>query len=70
MKSNQLQRDLKTITENKAKIKKISKGDVSGASIEIEYSEPASVDSYVYYTNAADRDADYVELNGLILVPA
>ena len=66
MKSRQLESDLKTILKNTDNIKSVTKGDVSGASIEIEYKEPVSIDSFVYYKNLADRDIDYSDLMKLI----
>jgi hypothetical protein len=52
--------DLKEIIENDYKI---SKGPVSGNSIEILY-DSTSV-SYVYYKNIEERDFDFDKLNEL-----
>lgn len=60
-----LQKDLNDIIKNIASIE-ISRGDVSGNSIEIFEKETKSESSYVYYDNSADRDNDYELLLELI----
>lgn len=60
-----LKNDLKELTE-KIKDIEISKGDVSGNSIEIIEVETNSQSSYVYYDRADDRDRDYELLLELI----
>ena len=66
MKNEQLKRDLKDILVNKSNIKSIQKSEVGGNSIEVEYREPISFDNYIYYTNEADRDLDFDELQNQI----
>ena len=53
-----LKNDLKELTQ-KVKDIEISKGDVSGNSIEITELETNSQSSYVYYDRVDDRDKDY-----------
>jgi hypothetical protein len=60
-----LQRDLKDITNNITGFE-ISKGDVSGYSIEITEKSTDSQSSYVYYDKDAERDNDYELLLELI----
>ena len=60
-----LKNDLKELSQ-KVKDIEISKGDVSGNSIEITELETNSQSSYVYYDRAGDRDRDYELLLELI----
>jgi hypothetical protein len=60
-----LKNDLKDITKNIAGFE-ISKGNVSGNSIEIIEKETQSESSYVYYDRDGDRDKDYELLLELI----
>ena len=60
-----LKNDLKELTE-KIKGIEITKGDVSGNSIEVTELETNSQSSYVYYDRVADRDRDYELLLELI----
>jgi hypothetical protein len=61
-----LKNDLKEIIGNPTNISKISKGDVSGNSIEVTFKNPQAFSSYTYYENESLRDADYQELERLI----
>lgn len=56
----------KELTKNKANIKLIFKGDVGGASIEIENTEPPSYNSYLYKDKISERDSDFIILTELI----
>jgi len=60
-----LKNDLKELTE-KVKNIEITKGDISGNSIEVTELETNSQSSYVYYDRDADRDRDYELLLELI----
>jgi hypothetical protein len=60
-----LKNDLKDITKNITGFE-ISKGNVSGNSIEIVEKETQSESSYVYYERDGDRDKDYELLLELI----
>jgi len=62
-----LNKDLKSIIENRVNIVSINAGSVSGESIEVETKEPFSIDSYVYYSNDSDRDSDLEILNKELL---
>jgi hypothetical protein len=53
-----LKNDLKNITKNIDGFE-ISKGNVSGNSIEITEKSTQSESSYVYYERDGDRDKDY-----------
>ena len=53
-----LKNDLKNITKNIDGFE-ISKGNVSGNSIEITEKNTQSESSYVYYERDGDRDKDY-----------
>jgi hypothetical protein len=57
-----LKNDLKEILTNPENIHYITKGSVSGYSIEICFKEPLSFSSYTYYNNEQLRDSDLVEL--------
>jgi len=61
-----LKNDLRNFLKNPNKIAKVWKGDVSGASIEIEETDPQSFSSYTYYENEKLRDEDFEELQTLI----
>lgn len=61
-----LKNDVKEILKNTNKIASVTKGEVSGFSIEIEEKEPQSFSSYTYYENEKLRDADFDELQTLI----
>jgi hypothetical protein len=61
-----LKRDLNEIVSNPKNITRVSKGDVSGNSIEVEFKEPVSFSSYTYYDNENNRDKDLTELENLI----
>jgi len=61
-----LKNDLKGILENTSNVASVTKGEVSGFSIEIEEKEPQSFSSYTYYENEKLRDADFDELQTLI----
>lgn len=56
-----LTREIKEITSNLYDIE-ITKGDVSGNSIEIYYKIKNTYTSYVYYKNIKKRDDDYDNL--------
>ncbi len=60
-----LKNDLKELKENVNNFE-ISKGDVSGNSIEIMDNTTQSQSSYVYYDRKGDRDKDYELLLELI----
>jgi hypothetical protein len=60
-----LKNDLKSLTENLNDLE-ISKGTVSGNSIEITEKSTQSESSYVYYERDGDRDKDYELLLELI----
>ena len=62
MKNGTLNYDLKGILANPKVI--ITKGDVSGNSIEICVNEPSYIDlgSFTYYGRVNDRDSDFNEL--------
>jgi hypothetical protein len=60
-----LKNDLKDLTE-KIKSIEITKGDISGNSIEIVEVASQSQSSYVYYDRVGDRDKDYDLLLELI----
>jgi len=68
LKNTSLKADLKTILKTLDNIKEIRKGSVSGYSIEIEYTEPTSVASYIYYETKAKRDADFKEIKKQVKV--
>ena len=61
-----LKKDLKELISNPNNITTIKKGDISGNSIEIEFKEPISFSSYVYYDNETNRDKDLTELETLL----
>lgn len=61
-----LKSDLKEILNNPTNIGNVSKGDVSGNSIEITFNEPLAFSSYTYYENESERDADFDVLQTLI----
>ncbi len=61
-----LKNDLKEILSNPSKIVSVSKGDVSGFSIEVEENDPQSFSSYTYHEDEKLRDADFDELQTLI----
>ena len=61
-----LKNDLKEILENPSNIASVTKGEVSGFSIEIEEKEPQSFSSYTYHEDEKLRDADFDELQTLI----
>lgn len=61
-----LKNDLKGILENTSNVASVTKGDVSGFSIEIEEKEPQSFSSYTYHEDEKLRDADFDELQTLI----
>ena len=60
-----LKNDLKDLTENVNKFE-VSKGSVSGNSIEVLDKETQSQSSYIYYDRNSDRDKDYELLSELI----
>jgi len=60
-----LERDLKELSNNITGFE-ITKGDVSGFSIEVVEIETNSQSSYVYYDRDAERDNDYELLLELI----
>jgi len=60
-----LKNDLKDLTENVNKFK-VSKGSVSGNSIEVLDKDTQSQSSYIYYDRNSDRDKDYELLLELI----
>jgi hypothetical protein len=53
-----LKNDIKELQKN-LKVIEITKGDVSGNSIEIYEKITKSYNSYVYYSRSIDRDKDY-----------
>jgi hypothetical protein len=61
-----LKNDLKNFLKNPNNIGEVRKGEVSGASIEVEEKDPQSFSSYTYYENEKLRDADFEELQTLI----
>jgi len=61
-----LKNDLKKILKDPTKFGKISKGDVSGFSIELEEKTPQSFSSYTYYEDEKLRDSDFNELQTLL----
>jgi hypothetical protein len=61
-----LKNDLKKILETPTKFGEVSKGDVSGFSIELEEKDPQSFSSYTYYDYEKLRDADFDELQTLL----
>jgi hypothetical protein len=60
-----LKNDLKELSQ-KVKTIEITKGDVSGNSIEVIEIETNSQSSYVYYDKVTERDSDYELLLELI----
>ena len=62
MKNLVLKREMSMITSNPKNII-VTEGGVSGNSIEVEFIEPQSFDSFCYYGNKADRDEDLLTLN-------
>lgn len=66
MKNWTLKHDVKDILANASNIVSISKGEVSGASIEVITKTPVSQTSYIYYGKDAVRDSDLLELESLI----
>jgi len=66
MKNFALKNSLKELLEDAANIV-VTKGSVSGCSIEIEHkNEPLCYDSICYNGKVADRDADFIELTTLL----
>ena len=66
MKNKQLNIELKSIVANKANMS-ISKGDISGNSIEVRNTKTGEdVGSFCYYDRVTDRDADFAKLQGTI----
>lgn len=61
-----LKNDLKEILVNPSNIASVTKGELSGFSIEVEEKEPQSFSSYTYYEDEKLRDADFDELQTLI----
>lgn len=61
-----LKNDLKEIVGKPTNIGNVSKGDVSGNSIEVTFNDPQAFSSYTYYENETLRDSDYQELERLI----
>ena len=66
MKNKSLKTDLKKILASKENIVKVKKGDISDFSIEIEFIEPSSFSSYIYYENEKNRNLDFEKLEELI----
>lgn len=60
-----LKSDIKDLIKNIDNLT-ITKGEISGNSIEIEDSVTQSQSSYVYYSRTDDRDKDFNELLNLI----
>jgi len=59
MKNKQLGLELKSIVANKANVS-ISKGDISGNSIEVRNTKTGDdLGSFCYYDRAEQRDSDY-----------
>ncbi len=65
MKNIALKNDLKGILANPANIKNVGKSEIGDASLDVEYKEPISFDTYTY-PNVSERDADLIELQELI----
>ena len=63
MYNNILEKELNLIVSHKNNLI-ISKGDISGNSIDVEWD--ISSDSYIYYDNSKQRDSDFKELNEFI----
>lgn len=61
-----LKNDLKEILANPSNHGEVTKGNMSGFSIEVEVKEPLSFGSYTYYENETLRDADFEILLQLI----
>lgn len=66
MKNKSLKTDLKKILASKENIVEVKKGDISDFSIEIEFIEPSSFSSYIYYENEKNRNLDFEKLEELI----
>ena len=66
MENKSLKSDLKKILASKENIVEVKKGDISDFSIEIEFIEPSSFSSYIYYENEKNRDLDFEKLEELI----
>jgi hypothetical protein len=62
-----LNKDLKSMINNRLNIVSVNASSVSGESIEVETKEPFSIDSYVYYSNYNDRNSDLELLNKELL---
>lgn len=68
MKNIALKNELKELLSNSTNIV-VTKGSVSGCSIEIEHkNEPLCYDSLCYNGKVADRDSDFIELTALLEV--
>ena len=66
MKNKQLGLELKSIVANKANVS-ISKGDISGNSIEVRNTKTGDdLGSFCYYDRVADRDSDFNKLESEI----
>jgi hypothetical protein len=66
MRNKSLKNDLKEILSDTSNIR-VKKGGVSMHSIEIEFIEETTFSSYIYYDKASERDADFSELELLLL---
>lgn len=66
MENKSLKSDLKKILASKENIVEVKKGDISDFSIEIEFIEPSSFSSYIYYENEKNRNLDFEKLEELI----
>ena len=68
MKNTALEREVNEILVNYTNLVGVTKGNIGGTStIEIEYKEPSSHDSYMY-KKSTDRDEDYNTLIGIVKI--
>jgi hypothetical protein len=66
MKNNALDRELTEILSKSSNLVEVTKGNIGGVpTIEIEYKEPSSHDSYIY-KKPIDRDSDFNEIIDII----
>ena len=61
-----LKNDLKDFLKNPSNYGEVTKGEMSGFSIEVEVKEPLSFSSYTYYENETLRDSDFEVLTELL----
>ena len=65
-KNTSLNTEIKTVLKDAKNIVSVTRGTISGASIEIEQREPSAFLSFTYYDDEKSRDDDFEILNELL----